>query len=202
MDGFGEESNPNPIEEWCMNVAKQECTQRGVAIPRVRFRYSKARTKQGYYWRDVWYNESHITLAEQGHKVRCRPDYCEAHQSYDLCDPLWQVAVADYDRRPKEARKYSSGHAHSHTNPSRTRPNISVTFGTDDQDRKLVFLHELGHWLGVDTDWHNKAFWRRAYNLYDKYGIDRTYYLWRETSYRKAAGKVAAETGRVNGDEH
>ena len=64
---------------------------------------------------------------------------------------------------------------------------IRVMVGTDFDDARLVFLHELAHWLVGPRHAHDVAFWQRAWDLYEKYGIDDTYAVEREGSYRKGA---------------
>jgi hypothetical protein len=64
---------------------------------------------------------------------------------------------------------------------------IRVMVGTDAADACLVFLHELAHWLVGCEHAHDRVFWKRAWDLYEKYGIDEAYAVEREGSYRKGA---------------
>lgn len=179
------------IEAWCMEVARVECLQRGIAVPSVRFRYSKSaparlrKSPVSIAWgRQLLEKHPSRILVVPGNNPH--PNPALTTERYYWLTPY----------RAREAYELSSGR-------TRYRPSysagISVTFGTDEEDRKLVFLHELAHWFddGKDGyDHHNERFWRRAFNLYDKYGLDREVYLLREEQYRKAAGRVAAKTGR------
>jgi hypothetical protein len=67
------------------------------------------------------------------------------------------------------------------------RGGIRVMVGADPEDARLVFLHELGHWLAGCQHAHDSVFWKQAWDLYEKHGIDEAYALEREGGYRKGA---------------
>lgn len=48
----------------------------------------------------------------------------------------------------------------------RGTPNIIVRVNGDLARSKLVLLHELSHWLLRAQHWHDKAFWKKAWELY------------------------------------
>ena len=69
---------------------------------------------------------------------------------------------------------------------------IHISAGSDGYDQELVLLHELAHYLVMKTkkgrkESHSLRFWRLAFELYDRYGIDLNYAIWREEHYRTKA---------------
>lgn len=64
---------------------------------------------------------------------------------------------------------------------------IIVRAGTDEHDAKMVLLHELAHWLTGEGHHHDKAFWKRAFKLYEAHGLDISKCVAREKTYWKAA---------------
>ena len=64
---------------------------------------------------------------------------------------------------------------------------IRVMVGTNQEDARLVFLHELAHWLAGCDHAHDRVFWKQAWGLFEKYGIDEHHALEREGSYMKGA---------------
>jgi hypothetical protein len=64
------------------------------------------------------------------------------------------------------------------------RAGIRVMVGTDLGDARMVFLHEFAHWLAGCQHAHDRTFWKQAWDLYEKYGIDEAYALEREGGYR------------------
>jgi hypothetical protein len=180
------------IEEWCHAIAAHECHEHRKHLPAIRFRYSQATKGRYAYWpihdegHEAW-ARARIKRDGEVWKVRERKDYCGIHEDDDMCNPIREYRVKVSDEKAES--KYSSGRAWA--------MEIVCTFGTDDTDRKLTFLHELAHVLVGTDNAHNAKFWRKAFDLFDKYGIQRDYYIWRSERYIKLAGKVAAQTGRV-----
>ena len=72
------------------------------------------------------------------------------------------------------------------------RGKIRLSAGTDEIDQKLVLLHELAHWIVVrgKATGHTVRFWKQAFELYERYGIDLEYAHSREKYYRKTATSV------------
>lgn len=64
---------------------------------------------------------------------------------------------------------------------------ITVRAGSDEQDQKLVLLHELAHYLCPKACGHNMRFWKTAWTLYKEYNIDLAYAFEREKDYKKKA---------------
>lgn len=64
---------------------------------------------------------------------------------------------------------------------------IVITAGSLRRDQKLVFLHEMAHWLMPAGEYHGKAFWDLAFELYRRYKVPMHYALDREKGYRKEA---------------
>mgnify|MGYP001575746520 CR=1 FL=1 len=68
---------------------------------------------------------------------------------------------------------------------------ISIRYGTDRRDCKLVLLHELAHWalpLGSEThEGHTDRFWDLAFDLYREFGLPLRVCLKRERNYRKGS---------------
>lgn len=80
----------------------------------------------------------------------------------------------------------SSGYVWRHWNK------IHISAGADEQDQKLVLLHELAHHIMNKTRkgskaHHSQKFWELAFELYDQYGIDLEYAYDRERHYRVKA---------------
>lgn len=85
-----------------------------------------------------------------------------------------------------KARNSSSG------NTGRHNGRIHISAGADEQDQKLVLLHELAHHIMNKTKKgraanHNTTFWMLAFELYKKYDMNMTFAFDREKSYRKTA---------------
>lgn len=70
---------------------------------------------------------------------------------------------------------------------------IVVTAGSSRTDQRMVLLHELAHHL-TPGQHHNETFWRKAWELYLRFGLSR-YALRREFSYRTEAANVALAIG-------
>lgn len=69
---------------------------------------------------------------------------------------------------------------------------IHISAGSDEYDQELVLLHELAHYLVMRTkkgrhESHSIRFWRLAFELYDRYGIELGYAIYREEHYRTKA---------------
>lgn len=69
---------------------------------------------------------------------------------------------------------------------------IKVIAGKDEQDQKLVLLHEIAHHLNGKNkahrgEGHTMKFWKLAFELYDKYGVDMDYAYKREKGYKAKA---------------
>ena len=75
---------------------------------------------------------------------------------------------------------------------------ILIRAGSSEQDQKLVLLHELAHWMCSRKEHHSMKFWRLAFDLYAKYGVDSEYAKQRESSYKKKATFVIAERSNVS----
>ena len=65
------------------------------------------------------------------------------------------------------------------------RYKITITAGSQSQDQRLVLLHELAHVICPKNVNHGAVFWRKAWELYKRYGVDLEYALNREKGYRK-----------------
>jgi hypothetical protein len=72
---------------------------------------------------------------------------------------------------------------------------IIIRCGWDDNDAKLVLLHELAHHL-TPTHNHSHQFWKVAMRLYKKYRLNPEYVLSRESGYRKASVKAFEQVFR------
>lgn len=72
---------------------------------------------------------------------------------------------------------------------TRTRNLIKIRAGSDEQDQRLVLLHELAHHImgRNKAHGHSLKFWRIAFELYKRYGVDMDYAYKREKDYRKLA---------------
>ena len=119
--------------------------------------------------------------------------------------PTWAVQLVtqvckDYNRvLPKKLQWYNS--TRSSWSSGFTwydGHKIHVTAGRDQYDQELVLLHELAHYLVCKTkkgrkESHSIRFWRLAFELYDRYGIDLGYAIYREDHYRAKASQAYAE---------
>lgn len=75
------------------------------------------------------------------------------------------------------------------------RQKIHISAGSDVKDQKLVLLHELAHHILNKTkkgrgQGHTTKFWKLAFELYERYGIDMKTAFNREKGYRATAAKV------------
>jgi predicted metal-dependent hydrolase len=97
----------------------------------------------------------------------------------------------------KVSRSCSSGKARMYSQKSGYMKYscILIRAGTSEQDQKLVLLHELAHWMCSRGERHSMKFWRLAFDLYAKYGVDSEYAKKRESDYKKKATFVIAERG-------
>jgi predicted metal-dependent hydrolase len=69
---------------------------------------------------------------------------------------------------------------------------IHVSAGTDDRSHRYVLLHELAHYILHRSrkgrgECHSLRFWRLAFELYGKYGVDVEYAYSKEKHYRAKA---------------
>lgn len=179
------------IETWCEEIARKECAAVGIREPRINFRYSRPRPARTTR-RQISIAYGRQLLEKYG------PEYVQVVPGDNPCEEMAFTTETYFwvsQRSARPAHKPSSG-------TTWKRPvwnaHIAVTFGTDETDRRMVFLHELAHWLSDIDDNHNTRFWKRAFHLYDKYGIDREHYLQREGDYKKTATRVAHSTGRIH----
>lgn len=69
---------------------------------------------------------------------------------------------------------------------------IKIGAGIDKKDCELVLLHELGHWTAYRTKskGHTVHFWKRAFELYQRYGVDMEFAFKREKNYKVHATTV------------
>lgn len=72
------------------------------------------------------------------------------------------------------------------------RGSVAVSAGTSEKDAKLVLLHELAHWVCTrgKSEGHTVRFWKKAFELYKRYGIDMEYAFSREKDYKQTAVSV------------
>jgi hypothetical protein len=107
--------------------------------------------------------------------------------------PQWVLDLAE-DVVKKHTHKripvitWRQGHGfHSSGREFGIEKRIAITAGTDEQDQKLVVLHELAHYLCPVKAHHNMRFWRTAWMLYKEYDIPEEYAFKREQDYKKKA---------------
>ena len=110
----------------------------------------------------------------------------------DVCD-AYNVPVPNYKWFiGKRQDRLSTGWAYHHTSPYADR-GIKINAGTEEAEQKIVLLHELSHWIGMEQgEHHNAKFWRRAFELYETYGdiqaaIERE--CWRAGAHKEAKRK-------------
>jgi len=87
----------------------------------------------------------------------------------------------DDDGVSKSGRKYNAKYA------------IQISQGWDEMHCKLVLLHELAHQIMPARESHSEAFWKCAYSLYRRYGIDMRYAYECEKNYKDMARTIGAE---------
>lgn len=116
-----------------------------------------------------------------------------------LSTPQWAVDLVtqvcrDYNRSlPKKLQWYRSSSSRwssgfTYYNGSK----IHITAGSDEYDQELVLLHELTHHIVSKTrkgkrESHSIRFWRLAFELYERYGIELGYAYYREEGYKAKA---------------
>jgi predicted metal-dependent hydrolase len=69
--------------------------------------------------------------------------------------------------------------------------NISILAGRNVNDARLVLVHELAHWSLPPKCGHNRRFWRRCWEMYERYGVNLDYAYNREKSYKMKAAEEA-----------
>lgn len=129
--------------------------------------------------------------------------------------PQWAIDLAtkvckEYKRAlPKQLQWYQSKRS-THSSGHAGWGKIHITAGTDEQDARLVLLHELAHHINQKTqkqkqryvlhkrntrvfEGHSIRFWRLAVNLYRDNGIDMEYAFDREKDYKKKATQAFQE---------
>lgn len=84
--------------------------------------------------------------------------------------------------------RYSSGFTQLHI--------AYVRAGTEERDQKLVVLHELAHAHGPVREGHSRAYWERAFTLYQHFGLAE-YAVSREWHYMATAVRVAHKRGLI-----
>lgn len=88
--------------------------------------------------------------------------------------------------------KYSEGtKKNGDKYPSESR--ILIAVGIDEQHQRLVLLHELAHQIAPEGEHHGEVFWKCAYGLYRRYGINLRYAYDNEKTYRDMARTIGAE---------
>lgn len=72
------------------------------------------------------------------------------------------------------------------------RGSVGVVAGSSEKDAKLVLLHELAHWVCTrgKSMGHTVVFWKKAFELYKRYGVDMEYAFSREKDYKSTAVSV------------
>lgn len=113
--------------------------------------------------------------------------------------PQWAIDLVeevckDYHRAlPSQLKWYNSTQSHWSSGWTRTYTGeIFIRTGRCGYDQELVLLHELAHHLVGKTKkgkkaHHNIKFWKLAFELYWKYGVDLGYAIYREEHYRAKA---------------
>jgi hypothetical protein len=106
--------------------------------------------------------------------------------------PLTHVTV-HWEERPR----FLHSDGLSYNEPFDT---IEIHAGGSHKDRVWVVLHECAHVIVGTGHGHNKHFFRYAYPLYLKHGIQPAYFIWRDAYYIDALN-VADEMGytRITG---
>lgn len=111
--------------------------------------------------------------------------------------PQWAVdfvqqVCKDYKRALPLEFKWINDH-HSNWSSGWTAydgSKILIRAGHDGYDQELVILHELAHHIVSKSKkklGHSIKFWKLAFELYDRYGIELGYALYREEGYRAKA---------------
>lgn len=121
--------------------------------------------------------------------------------------PAWATALvhdvcADAGVEPPRLLWRRRNDEHSTGVARRGAGTISVRAGRDPIDQRLTLLHELAHWLspashrrrgGRPTEHHGLAFYRTAFNLYQRHGIPAPDALRLESArYRSSLRHAAA----------
>jgi hypothetical protein len=135
--------------------------------------------------------------------------------------PEWAQELAnkvckDYGRRPPRIKwtshdgRWTSG-VTSFGNGD-TSKHIRIRAGVLDSYTRIVLLHELAHYLSPRRAHHTKAFWLKAWSLYENYDADLFMACVTEFSYRRKSWEYCpsairqwygqkAEEYRITGQE-
>lgn len=103
---------------------------------------------------------------------------------------LTQEVCRDYKRALPKRLQWYNRNDWSKSGGTCWRDKIHISAGDDEYDQVLVLLHELAHHIVNKTKprvGHTIRFWRLAFELYERYGIDLGVALEREEDYRKKA---------------
>jgi hypothetical protein len=103
---------------------------------------------------------------------------------------------SDYGRTPARIRTWrNSRDSRSSGTTWHDARCISITAGTNPEEVRAVLLHELAHYLIGTKHHHDKAFWKRCWELHGRYGCLDV--AWRcESWYKKKAITYAPKTLR------
>lgn len=102
--------------------------------------------------------------------------------------PAWAADLiervcADHGRRPPMVTWWQRDDWRSSGTTYKAEGRIHVTAGTSEEDARLVLLHELAHWLGRPGWHHRRPFWELVWRLYERYGVDLDWAIFREATY-------------------
>jgi hypothetical protein len=113
--------------------------------------------------------------------------------------PDWAIELVtevcrDYNRAlPKELKWFRSDQSNWTSGwTARDGSRIFIRAGRCGYDQELVLLHELAHHIICKTKagrkmTHSIKFWKLAFELYRRYGMNLGYAFYREETYRKKA---------------
>lgn len=107
--------------------------------------------------------------------------------------PMWAqrllLSVLKTERRSRKPilswsvtiKLRSTGSTHLRGSNGYSNGKIHVTAGKELLDQRITLLHEIAHWL-VSPE-HDAKFWKKAWELYRRYGVRAHEALMWETGY-------------------
>lgn len=115
--------------------------------------------------------------------------------------PVWAVALTeqvckDYGRALPKRLQWFNRNRQEYSQGTTWPNKIHISAGSHGHDQELVLLHELAHHVANKNkphQGHTIRFWRLAFELYERYGIELGYAIWREEHYRKYATQAYHE---------
>lgn len=119
-------------------------------------------------------------LTQEGFKRKVLLKWRESKRS------IWSSGHANYPMKGQFfSSRWKDGHVKCKRLTNQNRYRIVVTAGSGTADQRQTLLHEVAHILTQGCH-HGALFYRKCWDLYERYGIDLEKALTRERYYKEA----------------